>query len=111
LQPHFSNQKLSDLSFETDLYQEFSKIKNLNLDINQIPREMTFTKQQFQQRLEEFFERHDPAKVDLSHRIANRYHLHQEQVFFHLTRHYDKGNHPPENFLQFIDQFVHPDRY
>ncbi len=72
---------------------------------------MTPSQEHFQKRLEEFFERHDPNKVDRAHRIAHRFHLHQDAVFHHLTKHYDNGHHAPENFLQFLDQFIHPERY
>ncbi len=62
---------------------------------------MHFSKQNFEIRLREFFERHDPAKVDLAHVLANRFHLHQDEVFQHLTKHYDTNTyHEPSTFKE-----------
>jgi thioredoxin-like negative regulator of GroEL len=62
---------------------------------------MHFTKKHFEIRLQEFFERHDPEKIDLAHIIAERYHLHQDEVFEHLTKHYDKSvYHEPSTFKE-----------
>jgi hypothetical protein len=50
---------------------------------------MHFNKHDFETRLREFFERHDPPKADLAHVLASRFHQHQDEVFEHLTKHYD----------------------
>lgn len=44
----------------------------------------------FETRLREFFERHDPSKEELAHVIAKRFHLHQDEVFVHLTDIYNR---------------------
>ena len=70
---------------------------------------MHFTKQHFEQRLREFFERHDPAKEDMAHTIANRYHMHQEEVFEHLTKIYDKTvYHEPNTFKEKLMAILYP---
>lgn len=50
---------------------------------------MHYKKEEFEKRLKEFFDRHDPAKADMAHTIASKFHLHQEEVFEHLTDLYD----------------------
>ncbi len=67
------------------------------------------TKQQFELRLKEFFERHDPAKEELAHVIASKFHLHQEQVFEHLTEIYDKHvEHEPHGFREKFMAIIYP---
>lgn len=54
---------------------------------------MNYTKEQFTKKLIEFFERHDPLKVELVQDIVSRFNDQQEEVFKHLTALYaDKNN-------------------
>lgn len=46
--------------------------------------------EQFEQKLKEFFERHDPAKIEIAHTIAHRFVNHQDEVFEHLSDLYHK---------------------
>ena len=72
---------------------------------------MHFNKHNFEIRLREFCERHDPAKADLAHVIDSKYHLHQEEVFEHLTKHYDTTKrHEPSNFRELLLDILDPDR-
>ncbi len=42
----------------------------------------------FEQKLKEFFDRHDPSKKGLSHTIAKQFVNHQDEVFEHLSELY-----------------------
>ena len=53
---------------------------------------MNYTKEQFTQKLIEFFNRHDPLKTQLVDDIAERFHDDQETVFKHLTALYAEKN-------------------
>lgn len=50
------------------------------------------TKEEFEKKLKEFFERHDLDRVALAHRIAEHFVNHQDEVFEHLTELYAKQN-------------------
>jgi hypothetical protein len=53
---------------------------------------MNYSKELFTQKLIEFFERHDPLKVQLVGDIVNKFNNHQEEVFKHLTTLYAEKN-------------------
>jgi hypothetical protein len=55
---------------------------------------MTESKEVFKAKLVEFFERHDPEKIFLVSRIADKFSDKQEQVFRHLASNYaeQEGN-------------------
>ncbi len=42
-------------------------------------------KLEFETKLKAFFDRHDPSKKDLAHRIASQFVNHQDEVFEHLS--------------------------
>lgn len=46
---------------------------------------MHLSKEEFQKKLEAFFQRHDPSKTGHAHRIASRFVNHQDEVFRHLS--------------------------
>lgn len=51
------------------------------------------TKEEFEQKLKEFFDRHDPAKKGLAHSIAAKFHNNQDEIFEHLSEVYHKKEH------------------
>lgn len=53
---------------------------------------MNYTKELFTQKLIEFFERHDPLKVQLVDEIVEKFMNQQEAVFKHLTALYADKN-------------------
>jgi len=63
------------------------------------------TQQEFEQKLREFFNRHDPAKRDLAPRIAAHFLNHQDEVFEHLSDlyHEKEGIHVDEESIFSID--------
>lgn len=48
------------------------------------------TKEEFEKKLKEFFERHDPKKKHLAHDIAAKFHDNQDEIFEHLAEVYHK---------------------
>tara|TARA_B110000046_G_C12925255_1_gene368969 strand:- start:464 stop:649 length:186 start_codon:yes stop_codon:yes gene_type:complete len=48
------------------------------------------TREEFENKLEEFFERHDESKIELAHTISHRYVNHQDEIFEHLSDVYHK---------------------
>jgi|GEM_PF-536451 hypothetical protein len=55
---------------------------------NQTKNNMHRSLEDFEQKLKEFFDRHDPAKRGLSHTIAKHFVNHQDEVFEHLSELY-----------------------
>lgn len=53
---------------------------------------MELTKEEFETKLREFFYRHDKSRIGLAHRIAEKFHGHENIVFEHLTRLYAPTN-------------------
>ncbi|HAW19178.1 MAG TPA: hypothetical protein DCX14_03265 [Flavobacteriales bacterium] len=51
---------------------------------------MKRTREDFEQKLEEFFERHDDTKMGLAHTLSHRFVNHQNEVFEHLSELYHK---------------------
>ena len=51
---------------------------------------MNYNKDMYAQKLREFFERHDPLKIELVDEIVDRFPNQQEKVFSHLTKLYAK---------------------
>lgn len=49
---------------------------------------MKRTKEEFEQKLKEFFERHDHSKIQIAHEIAEHFINHQDEVFEHLSNLY-----------------------
>jgi hypothetical protein len=49
---------------------------------------MYYSKEMFAQKLREFFERHDPLKIEIVDDIVDRFPNQQEKVFKHLTKLY-----------------------
>lgn len=62
---------------------------------------MQLSKEMFKKKLVEFFERHDPDKILLAPKIAEEFINHQDRVFQHLTKIYEKdqGNRITEESL------------
>jgi hypothetical protein len=42
------------------------------------------SKEEFEKKLKEFFDRHDPSKRDVAHLIAAKFHDNQDEIFEHL---------------------------
>ena len=53
---------------------------------------MNYSEELFTQKLIEFFERHDPLKVQLVANIVEKFNDQQEEVFKHLTALYAEKN-------------------
>lgn len=70
-----------------DLRVIANKIRCHLLDPDSI-KGMELTKEQFENKLREFFNRHDKSRLGLAHRIAEKFHGHENLVFEHLTRLY-----------------------
>lgn len=51
---------------------------------------MNYDKDMYAQKLREFFERHDPLKIEMVDEIVDRFPNQQETVFNHLTKLYAK---------------------
>ena len=51
---------------------------------------MKRSKAEFEQKLKEFFERHDPSKLEIAHTVAAHFIDHQDEVFEHLSEVYHK---------------------
>ena len=52
--------------------------------------EMKRSREEFEQKLEEFFERHDDTKMGMAHTLSHRFVNHQNEVFEHLSELYHK---------------------
>ncbi len=48
------------------------------------------SKEEFEKKLKEFFDRHDPSKRDIAHLIAAKFHDNQDEIFEHLSEVYHK---------------------
>lgn len=59
------------------------------------------SKEEFEQKLKEFFHRHDEAKTGLAHTIASRFVNHQDEIFEHLSElyHEKEGIHVDEDSI------------
>jgi hypothetical protein len=51
------------------------------------------SKEEFEKKLKEFFDRHDPAKKEVAHLIAAKFHHNQDEIFEHLSEVYHKKEH------------------
>ncbi len=51
---------------------------------------MEYSEEMYEQKLREFFERHDPQKQHLAPDIVEKFPEHQEEVFAYLTKLYAK---------------------
>lgn len=49
---------------------------------------MNYSKEEFTKKLIEFFERHDPLKVEVVDEVVEKFNDKQEEVFNHLTQLY-----------------------
>ena len=62
---------------------------------------MHISLEDFEQKLKEFFDRHDPSKKSISHTIAKHFVNHQDEVFEHLSDlyHEKEGIHVTEDSI------------
>lgn len=49
---------------------------------------MNYTREEFQKKIEEFFDRHDSSKRELAHTMSHRFIKHQAEMFEHLSELY-----------------------
>ncbi|MDA7744666.1 hypothetical protein N8911_01060 [bacterium] len=46
---------------------------------------MKRTREEFEKKIVEFFQRHDESKIELAHTMSHRFVNHQDEVFEHLS--------------------------